>query len=195
MQRLTFVSLAAALTACGGRTLDDEFTNLAGGGGGDTGTSSTDDSATTGDDAIIGSDGSIGDDAVSVDVTPGTDAGTTVDTGPVSSPIRCGMATCDTAKEQCCVQPSGGTLTSSCRPTGTCGDRAIAFSCSASSCPSGQSCCLRISMTGSTATCSSMCGGGGSYRLCNSDGDCRMGERCRGTEIGVRVCVGFGGGG
>lgn len=194
------------LTSCGGRTLGD--LEPAGDGGANIEIGIEDDSGLA--DTSIEPDGSTEEDAiVVVDADPPPDASPPppppTDAKPPPPPpadggtvtrITCGMTTCDSATQECCVTPSGGGATAKCIPRDGICSGGVTLSCSTgAACPAGQSCCLRVSMSGGDATCSSMCGGPGAFRLCTTDAECPMGQRCRSTTIGLRACFASGPGG
>lgn len=117
-----------------------------------------------------------------------TDTTSVVDTGTVepSRTIRCGMSECNAASEDCCLGGGG----SSCQARGTC-MRGASLSCSsAASCSGGQVCCFKFTGMSGKSQCDASCEGRGSFQLCETDGECPVGNSCRESMIvrGVRVC-------
>lgn len=197
--RFLFPSLVLVFAVgCGGSVTEapvaDEDTGTA---GDDTGTTPTDDSSITpGDDAITP-----GEDAISPPsdgTTPPSD-GTTppTDAGPgTPGTISCGMTTCDAKTQECCVSFSGGGMsTSKCVASGMCmGGGSVALACTDSTvCKMGEVCCAHFGGGGSGSDCSKTCMGG--TRLCSTDSECRMGEKCQTSMFtGLKTCRMSGGG-
>ena len=160
--------LGLFLAGCGARTLDDGFTDEFPG-----------DAATTTDTGIVTTDG-----AVSIDATPSRDSGPiAVDTGPAGKPITCGMATCNSASQECCFESERDPPR--CTPKGTCAG--AAFGCSSSlCCGSGESCCLDQDV--GQAVCKSGCRRD-EITLCTTNAECPMGSRCRRVGPGLSACM------
>ena len=173
---------AVALLACGGTS--QSLANAGGDGGGGTGSggssgSSSGSSSGGGSSGGGGSSsGSAGDSGVSV---PG-------------NPFVCGSganATVCNPPEVCCGAAGGGGTTPKCEAQSAC-TTGLATSCSASSCPSGASCCATITLspTGTTGSTACVVGGCGSaLQLCSTTAPCPPADRC------VALNGGGGGGG
>lgn len=204
--RASFLLCALLAVGCGSRTLND-FVDDDGGISADSAPSTTDTGSggtvddaggtTEPDDGVIDPEDS---GTVVVDAGKPVEAGTT-DTGTKGSSIACGMTTCNSATDECCVSASGMGVSSSCTKKGAC-KGAVTLACSdAKACAAGQVCCLTLDMTGGESTCAKSCGGGGpggggSAILCSADSECPMGQTCRMSRIpGVKICAPPGGGG
>lgn len=159
--------LAVLVAGCGARTIGDEFEGTA------------DDAAVGGDTAVI----------------PGSDATSWVDTGvvvvdtapPPGRPITCGRTTCDSAKQECCIESEMSPA--ECTPKGTCAGASFACS-SAATCGGGQRCCFDQEI--GQATCKSRCEGmgpDGEITLCASNAECPPRLRCQRTDFGFSVCI------
>jgi hypothetical protein len=204
--RSSFLLCVILTVGCGSRTLDD-FVDVAGDGAStegdgasatDTGSGGTVDDAggTTDPDSGVIEPEDTG--TVIADAGAPVDAGKT-DSGSKGSSISCGMTTCDSATQECCVSASGMGVSSACTKKGAC-KGAVTLSCSdGKACAAGQVCCLVLDMTGGESTCAKSCGGGGggggSAILCSADSECPMGQTCRESRIpGVKICAPAGGG-
>ncbi|MGZ3418303.1 MAG: hypothetical protein ACXVEF_00160 [Polyangiales bacterium] len=176
---------------CGGSVTDSPAVDEDSGATGDD-SSASGDSTTPGDDSTTP-----GDDAV----TPPDDAPATegsvppTDGGSMSGTITCGMTTCDAKTQQCCVSFSMAGATSKCVATGTCmGMGSVPLACTDSTvCATGEVCCARLGGGGSGSSCQKTCMMG--TRLCATDAECRMGEKCTLSMFtGLKSCRATGGG-
>ncbi|MEO6420110.1 MAG: hypothetical protein ABIP39_11910, partial [Polyangiaceae bacterium] len=112
--------------------------------------------------------------------------------------ITCGMTSCDSATQECCLTVMGGggpMAGGTCTAKGACMG-GLALTCSSSaSCAMGDVCCVNFTQTGGTATCQPSCmggggggGGGGGIQLCATDAECPMGEACSMGPGGFKAC-------
>jgi len=160
--------LALLVAGCGARTIGlDEFEDITG-------------------DAAVGDTGGV---VPGSDATPKLDSGgVVVDTAPPPGlPITCGRTTCDSAKQECCLESE--MAPPECTPKGSCAGASFACS-SASSCGAGLSCCFNQD-TGQ-AVCKSRCEGmgpEGEVTLCTSTAECPPRLRCRRAGAGFSVCA------
>lgn len=166
------------LVACGGRT------ELGG--------------ETLGEDGgIIPTDGSVSDSPNSRDVTVSDGpilpdvAPPPFDSGPpVGPPIQCGMTTCNSADQVCCLTFMGMTGGASCTAPTACMGIPLACS-SAIDCPMGEVCCGSFGGMGAPpgSRCRPMCMGGfNNPQLCASSAECPTGLTCQPTPFGYKVC-------
>ncbi len=135
---------------------------------------------------------------------------TLVDGGTSPAPttgITCGMTSCDSTTQECCIMavgpggPGGPMAGGTCTAKGACMG-GVALSCSsASGCMAGNVCCVSFTNAGGTATCAPSCmgmggggpggpggGGGGGIQLCAIDAECPMGEACVMGFGGLKAC-------
>jgi hypothetical protein len=172
---------------CGGSVTEAPVTDEdSGATGDDTGTTTTDDSSVTptDDSSVIPTDDAIvpGDETTPVadGSVPPTDSGTKPGT------IACGMTTCDPKTQECCVTFGGGSTSSKCVDTGKCMGGATLACTDSTVCATGEVCCARFGGGGSGAECSKTCMG---TRLCSTDSECRMGEKCQTSMFtGLKSC-------
>jgi hypothetical protein len=155
--------------ACGG-------TVESGGSGGND--ASTQDGTSHGPDATTGLDGTGGRDTNAVDG---------VNTGEASTGLPCGMTTCSSTTQECCVTRTGAT---SCTPKGEC-DGGVAITCNGpEECPvSGDVCCAELGHGTPSVSCTTMAACHG-YVLCQSAADCPDMEPCDPGLDGYKYCLG-----
>ena len=90
---------------------------------------------------------------------------------------------------------SGGMSTSKCVATGMCkGTGTVPLACTDSTvCAMGEVCCAHFGGGTAGSECSKTCMGG--TRLCSTDSECRMGEKCQTSMFtGLKTCRMSGGG-
>ena len=170
------VLLALVLSGCGARTIEDFGLDEQ---LGEVGTTS--DTGTSGSDAVFPP----GEDAIAI----ADDGPIAVDAGPPSRPITCGMSTCASATQECCV-PIDSMGPPSCTPIGKCAGLALSCS-SSSSCGAGLQCCLSERTV--SAVCKPSCAGGmegdREIALCTTNAECPTGLRCRRLGAGLSGCI------
>jgi hypothetical protein len=181
MRRIVFLGVATlCVFGCGGRTdLDDD--NVGDGG--------------VLLDVFVPTDGSsLKDGSVLVDTgLPLPDSsvptdGSVIDGGSPGTPIECGTTSCDSATQVCCITFAGMALNEACTaPSGCMG---ITLTCSsAQNCQSGDVCCANITMMSQGSECEPMCMGGlTNPQLCATSAECPMGQMCRNSPFGYKIC-------
>lgn len=121
------------------------------------------------------------------DEQPTADTGAAADTSitdaasdtRISGSIKCGMGTCNSASEECCVGLSG----TKCVMIGGCGG-GTPFACSDNSaCKMGEVCCAESLTSGSK--CAASCTG---YVLCATDAECTGEKKCLNGIGGTKYC-------
>lgn len=126
----------------------------------------------------VGCGGSVDTPADPVDASASdTSVTDTAETAVPGGSIKCGMGTCDSATQECCIGLSG----SKCVARGGCGGGS-SFTCSDSTvCKSGEVCCA--DRNGSV--CATGCAG---YVLCSDDKECKADQRCVTGLLGFKYC-------
>ncbi len=102
-----------------------------------------------------------------------------------SSPITCGMATCDPTTQECCVSRTGA----ACAAIGQC--TGLNLSCTGTdNCTGGDVCCVTFGGGLPSSSCQPSCAGGpgGGIQLCTGNQDCTPPRTCRQTPLGFGIC-------
>jgi hypothetical protein len=165
--------------------------------GGDGGTTGPGNPGAPGAIGTPGTPGSPGAPIGTGTTTPGGPSGppTVVDASapPPLQTIVCGDQSCTAGVESCCFDPNGD---ASCIAKGaTCQGFPLDCSSGQKSCGSGEACCLDLQDQSASCVPKDQCSGapspnGGQIILCDSDADCRQGERCRDApgDFGIKIC-------
>lgn len=149
--------------------------------------------------AVVDGDGGFSADLgveTSGEETAASDTGTPVDTGstpadtmapPADAPtmttsMKCGLTTCDSASQECCITAGIGVCTTK---GGTCAG--ARYSCtSKSNCAAGEVCCVSGAGTGG-ASCTASCPSDSTTCASNADCSGKL-KRCVDVGSGIKFC-------